>query len=277
MPEVSLSKHHGLGNDFLVMFTDQRLPWLSWNLMAERLCDRRRGIGADGLIVATPSGDGAPLPDGAALGMRLYNADGSEAEMSGNGIRCLVQAWARRTGEEKGEVVVGTLAGPRKVAFGPAVDDADSFIARVDMGPVTSIGPPPGWQKVTIDAARPVLHVAVGNPHTVVAVEELAAVDLASIGEQLPDVNVEIVETGPEHDAVTMRVHERGVGVTEACGTGACAAAWAAARWSMVAPDAEITVHMEGGDAKVWLDDPGPRRLTMEGPAVFVATAVAEL
>jgi diaminopimelate epimerase len=276
MPAVTLTKHHGLGNDFLVVFTDQRLPRLPWNVIAGRLCDRRRGFGADGLVVATPSGVGGTLPDSAAVGMHLYNADGGEAEMSGNGIRCLVQAWARRAGQDQGEVVVATEAGPRKVAFGPA-GDSRSITARVDMGPVMPIDAPPGWRSVTIDAARPVVHVTVGNPHTVVAVEDVAAVDLGRIGRQLPDVTVEIVSAGPDADTVTMRVHERGVGVTEACGTGACAAAWAAAQWSIVAPGSEITVHMEGGDAKVFLDDPEPGRVTLEGPATFVGTAVAEV
>jgi diaminopimelate epimerase len=109
-----------------------------------------------------------------------------------------------------------------------------------------------------------------------VAVDDVGAVDLLSIGQQVPSVNLEIVEPGPEPTAITMRVHERGAGITEACGTGACAAAWAAARWGIVAGDGEITVHMDGGDAKVRLDQPQPGRVTLIGPATFVGTVQVE-
>jgi diaminopimelate epimerase len=112
----------------------------------------------------------------------------------------------------------------------------------------------------------------VGNPHTVVAVEDVGAIDLLAIGQQVPTVNLEIVEPGPERTAITMRVHERGAGITEACGTGACAAAWAAAGWGLVAAGSEITVHMDGGDVRVRLDQPEPGRVTLVGPATYVAT-----
>ena len=91
-------------------------------------------------------------------------------------------------------------------------------------------------------------------------------------------MNLEIVEPGPEPDAVTMRVHERGAGITEACGTGACAAAWAADRWGLAQPSGgEITVHMDGGDARVRLDEPAPGRVTLIGPATFVGSIEVEL
>ena len=121
-------------------------------------------------------------------------------------------------------------------------------------------------------------HLSLGNPHTIVAVEDVATVDLRSVGQRVPDVNLEIVEPGPEPSAITMRVHERGAGITEACGTGACAAAWAAASWGLVEPAAgEITVHMDGGDARVRLDDPAPGRVTLIGPATFVGAVEVEL
>jgi diaminopimelate epimerase len=101
-----------------------------------------------------------------------------------------------------------------------------------------------------------------------VAVDDVGEVDLESVGAVVPDVNIEVVQPGPEADGVTMRVHERGAGITEACGTGACAAAYAAARWGMVAPGTiEITVHMDGGDAKVRLGD----ELVLVGPATYIA------
>ena len=275
MAVLALTKHHGLGNDFLVVFPEPGAPTLDWPTLARRLCDRRLGVGADGLLIAT-SGEGSPAaPTGpssaeADVAMQLYNADGSRAEMSGNGIRCLVQAWARRRGLAEGYVAVATMAGVRRVSFGPGAEPA-TVVAAVDMGPVNCIDPPAGWHDVGAHVHRPVAHLSVGNPHTVVAVEDVGAVDLLAIGQQVPTVNLEIVEPGPEPAAITMRVHERGAGITEACGTGACAAAWAAAGWGLVTAGTEITVHMDGGDAMVRLDQPEPGRVTLMGPATYVA------
>jgi len=263
---VTATKHHALGNDFLVLPSDQPLPRLAWGAIAQRLCDRRRGVGADGLLIL------GPATDGADVAMLLYNADGSEAEMSGNGIRCLAQAWALRTDRTDGVVRVATGAGVRTVEV--LETQGNTIQASVSMGPVTSIAAPDGWEKVGCDPLRPVAHLSLGNPHTVVAVEDVAAVDLVALGALVPQVNLEVIEAGPEPHGITLRVHERGAGVTEACGTGACAAAHAAAAWGLVlgAPR-EITVHMDGGDAKVRLGDD----VILTGPATFVATVQAEL
>jgi diaminopimelate epimerase len=258
-----LTKHEGLANDFLVLFDDQPLPPVGLDAVAIALCHRRRGVGADGLLV----GQTAPA-GGADLGMVLYNADGSRAEMSGNGVRCLVQAWARRTGRTEGTVKVVTEAGLRAVEFGPG-DDDHTIVASVAMGRAEPIAAPSGWEALGVDPGRPVAHLSVGNPHAVVAVDDIDAVDLAALGAKIPDVNLEVVEAGPERHAITMRVHERGAGITEACGTGAVAAAVAADRWGLATPRAgEITVHMAGGDAKVRL---GPE-LVLTGPATYIAT-----
>ena len=258
---VTLTKHHGLGNDFLVAFDDQRLPAdrAAW---ARHVCDRRHGVGADGLIVAvtTPAGGGD-------VGMELYNADGSRAEMSGNGIRCLVQAWMRRSPRPDGPVRIDTDAGRRDVIVQPGPGEL-TVLASVGMGVATDIGPPEGWDALGCDPGRPVAHLCLGNPHAVVAVDDVGAVDLAALGALVPQVNLEIVAPGPEPDAITMRVHERGAGITEACGTGAVAAALAASRWRLVdARPGEITVHMSGGDAKVRVGD----ELVLVGPATFIA------
>jgi diaminopimelate epimerase len=107
---------------------------------------------------------------------------------------------------------------------------------------------------------------------TVVGVDDVAAVDLAELGQKVPHVNLEIIEPGPEPHAITMRVHERGAGITMACGTGACAAAEAAVAWGLVpASTPEVIVHMDGGDAKVRVDS-STRAVTLIGPAVFVAS-----
>ena len=260
---LTLTKHHGLGNDFLVFFDDQSRPGPGLAALAVELCDRRRGVGADGLILGVT----APA-DGTDVAMVLHNADGSRAEMSGNGIRCLAQAWAHRVGRREGTVKVATDTGVRAVDFAPGPDDR-TIVASVVMGAAEAIAAPSGWDALGVDQGRPVAHLSLGNPHAVVAVDAVDAVDLERLGAVVPDVNLEIVEPGPEPDAVTMRVHERGAGITEACGTGACAVAVAAARWGLAVPrHGEITVHMAGGDAKVRLG----AELVLTGPATYIAT-----
>jgi len=266
MTQLTLSKHHGLGNDFLVAFDP---PSHDLPALARRLCDRRRGIGADGLLVAESA-------DGYDARMTLYNADGSRAEMSGNGIRCFAQALAARRGNLDVQRIL-TDAGEREVALF-ATDDPTVIQAAVDMGEVGTLPEPADWHRIGADPMRPVSHLTLGNPHTVVGVEEVGAVDLAALGAIVPYVNLEIVEPGPELHAITMRVHERGAGITEACGTGACASAWAASAWGLVPSTAdEILVHMDGGDARVRMHHPSPGRVTLVGPAQFIGTVSVEI
>ncbi len=262
---ITLDKHQALGNDFLVCDTAQALPAVAWDVLARTWCDRRRGVGADGLLMLTIEGDDV-------LTMVLHNADGSRAEMSGNGIRCLAQAAHRAQGRSgRWTYKVQTDAGVRTVDVMPV--SARAVDASVDMGAITATAEVEGWSSVGANPDRPVAHLDIGNPHVVVCVEDTTTVDLAAIGRQVPQVNVEIVSPGPEPHAVTMRVHERGAGITEACGTGACASAWAARSWGIVPASAtEILVHMDGGDAKVRVNDPAPGHLTLVGPSVHIAT-----
>jgi diaminopimelate epimerase len=272
MATVVLQKLHGLGNDFLVCDMAQPLPRIGWDVLARRWCHRTRGIGADGLLLLSWD-----LHHPQRLAMGLHNADGSRALMSGNGVRCLAHA-AYRAQSQTGAVTyeVATEGGVREIEVTPT-DDASTVVASVDMGAVSPIDAPANWPAVGADPARPVTHVGVGNPHTVVGVDDVHELDLAAIGARVPDINLEVVAAGPEPDAVTMRVHERGVGITEACGSGACAAAWSAARWGLVAAGGgEITVHMDGGDAKVLLDTPAADHVTLAGPSVHVATVYVE-
>jgi diaminopimelate epimerase len=263
MDALTLTKHHGLGNDFLVVF-HPHVPEADLPELARRLCDRRRGIGADGLLVAETE-------PGFAARMVLYNADGSRAEMSGNGIRCFAQALASRRGDLTDQRIL-TDAGERFVRLEPT-DDPDTILASVDMGPVEPIDEPTGWADLGCHPDRPVAHLGLGNPHSVVGVDEVAVVDLLALGTKVPHVNLEIVEPGERQHEVRMRVHERGAGITEACGTGACATAVAAARWGLATPrDGKLVVHMDGGSATVELDVPAPGRVTLTGPATYVAT-----
>jgi diaminopimelate epimerase len=272
MIALDLTKHHGLGNDFLVVHDlDHPDP----AALARQLCDRRRGIGADGLLVGTE------VP-GHDARMVLYNADGSRAEMSGNGIRCFAQAVAMR-GHEANELQILTDAGPREVAFvgqpfeagpGPGI----TVEARVDMGEVSDLDQPDGWDELGCHPDRPVAHLDLGNPHSVVGVDDVAIVDLAELGGKVPHVNLEIIEPGPAPDAITMRVHERGAGITEACGTGASAAAYAARSWGLVAATGdEVVVHMDGGTARVGFAAHAPRRVALTGPTTYVATITIDV
>ena len=263
---LTLSKHHGLGNDFLVVFDPAVADPAA---LARRVCDRRRGVGADGLLVATQDAGGA-------MRMVLHNADGSRAEMSGNGIRCFAHAVARRTGSLAPQRIL-TDAGERLVRLA-ATEDPATIDATVEMGEVVDLDEPSGWAELGAHPDRPVAHLGLGNPHSVVGVDDVGAVDLALLGGKVPHVNLEIIEPGPEPHAITMRVHERGVGVTDACGTGACASAWAAVSWGLVAANVpEVVVHMDGGSARVAINRPVDGSVTLTGPATYVGTIEIDL
>lgn len=266
---ITLTKHHGLGNDFLVYDLAQGEPPGMWPVLAQRWCHRRTGVGADGLLTLQRDPD-----DTSHLTMMLHNADGTRAEMSGNGIRCLAQAAyvaQERTGTAA--YTVSTDAGDKQVDVVGVVDSATLRIS-VDMGVVGDLDEPAGWMHLGCHPDRPVRHLDLGNPHSVIAVDDVAAVPLEVLGPKVAQVNLEIVEPGPEPHAVTMRVHERGAGITQACGTGATASAWAAWQWGLATPDAdgEILVHQPGGDATVRLTGDGNRRATLSGDTVFVGT-----
>jgi diaminopimelate epimerase len=219
-------------------------------------------VGADGLLLLSRRSE-------FKLAMQLFNQDGSRAEMSGNGIRCLVQAAFDRDGcDEPVSYSVTTDAGERVVDVQPV--SHEEVIASVDMGLIEKLDEPQNWSTIGCDPNRPVMHLSVGNPHSVVGVEDVELVNLLEIGLKVPQVNLEIVEAGPESNAITMRVHERGAGITQACGTGACASAWAANEWGLVPSSVtEILVHQPGGDATVRINHPQPGHVTLIGSAHF--------
>ena len=267
--QVVVTKHHGLGNDFLVLETSQieavpdiEITKIDWPTIAKQWCDRETGVGADGLLLLSRRGE-------FKLTMKLFNQDGSRAEMSGNGIRCLVQAAFDLDGcDEPVTYSVTTDAGERVVDVQPV--SHEEVIASVDMGLIEKLDEPQNWAAIGCDPNRPVMHLSVGNPHSVVGVEDVELVNLLEIGLKVPQVNLEIVEAGPECNAITMRVHERGAGITQACGTGACASAWAANKWGLVPSSVtEILVHQPGGDATVRINHPQLGHVTLIGSAHF--------
>jgi diaminopimelate epimerase len=258
---MRLTKHHGLGNDFLVVLEAEnpRLRRIDGRL-ARRVCDRATGVGADGLI------HGAVSDDDTDVRMHLYNADGSRAEISGNGLRCLAQALVFSRGQAEGSCTIATDAGIRSAEVIRATGRHSSAVT-VEMG-VAGDGP-----DVPLDVERRApgafATVDLGNPHLVLVVDDVDDIDLAQAGPAFEapfgGINVEFIAP-VDRRALRMRVWERGVGITQACGSGACAAAHAAHEWGLVGTD--VTVHMPGGDAKVELGD----MVRLTGPAVHVAT-----
>ncbi|MGC5078033.1 diaminopimelate epimerase [Agrococcus sp. DT81.2] len=284
MQDTPFAKGHGTGNDFvLVADPAGRSPLSPERVRA--LADRRFGVGGDGVIRAVPSGaSGDALLDGAAEGaastiwaMDYWNADGSVSEMCGNGVRVFVRYLLdERLAElpDGGWIDVATRAGVKRVV-------RRGELLSADLGPF-ELGAESLVAAVGLDVDRPGLGVSTGNPHVVVALaseDELAGLDLhrAPSLDPVPadGANVEFVVPGLIADGVgsiRMRVHERGVGETLSCGTGAVAAAMATRHWSGDAADRWI-VDVPGGRLEVELDARGHAWLT--GPAEIVFRGAA--
>ena len=271
MSDLVLSKLHATGNDFLVhLALDASKPELDASAAAA-LCDRHRGIGADGLITITAGRDGADCT------MTLRNADGGLAEMSGNGARCL--AWvAVSAGLGRGDTLVVDTGGGRREITVERDPRGEVVAAEVDMGAITFVP-----KEIPVDAPSAfdlevevdgVLYrgdaAGIGNPHLVLLVDDPATVPVTVHGPRIEHdprfprrVNVEFVAvTGS--DRLRMRVWERGAGETLSCGTGACASAAVASRRGLVGE--KVQVEVLGGTLAVTL---GPT-VRLGGPVVHV-------
>ena len=276
---MMFAKGHGTENDFVV------LPDLAARLTlapaaVSALCDRRRGLGADGVLRVTTAGAAIAagvmerLPDGVAAGdwfMDYRNVDGSTAQMCGNGARVFAH-YLRVSGlEDRDEFMVGSLAGPRPVV----VHCADYVTAdvTVDMGRANRLGS----GTATVGGRRLTgMAVDVGNPHLACLVPDLTAYGLSALDvagpvefdhAQFPDgVNIEVL-TAPVNGAVSMRVHERGVGETRSCGTGTVAAALAALDHGGAQIGA-VRVRVPGGEVNVEVSD---TTSYLRGPSVLLA------
>lgn len=262
---VKLTRHHGLGNDFLITFADD-VPANGADL-ARRLCDRVDGIGADGLVFGTPV-DG--LRD-ATWRFTLFNSDGSSAEVSGNGLRCFGQALLRRqpAGTTGLDVVVETPAGDRRITVAGSTSDLE-VEAEVEMG-TAERGPSIEGIRVDLGGVqvRAAHSIDFGNPHLVLHVDDPDEVDLAVSGPATESFfaptgcNVHLVAV-VDRSTVRMRTWERGAGLTTACGSGACAAAHVLHAGSLV--DDVVEVRMPGGTATVTVGD----TVRLAGTATFV-------
>jgi len=254
---MRFAKMHGLGNDFVLLdLRDQPDGAPPSTQRASELCDRHRGIGADGVLTLL-AGDR----------FVIQNADGSVPEMCGNGARCaaLWIATARGTRPARARVMLQTDAGPRPCevqAESPTAGNVEVEMGAAEIGAERELGG--GFVAVPI---------SVGNPHRVVFAEGDLRILAARNGPSLcraEDANIEFVtRTGPARYAAV--VWERGAGMTQACGTGACAVAAAAIARGDVDPSAEVIVELPGGSLSI-RRDPATGQLRMRGPAELVFT-----
>ncbi len=248
----------GTGNDF-ILIDGREFPTdvLDLPAAAVRMCDRHFGIGADGLIIVLPS-------KRADLYMRIFNPDGSEPEMCGNGIRCLAKYVYDRAKEKKDVLSVETLAGIMVPAV--IVKNGVAVGVEVDMGKPQSTG------DIDFDVQGnrfKATSVSMGNPHCVIFVEDVSRVKLDDIGPKIENhsqfpkkTNVEFVQVMNKSE-ITVRVWERGAGETLACGTGACASVVAGVLIGKTGR--RVLVHLPGGDLDVeWEEDD---HVVLRGPA----------
>jgi len=270
------SKWHGIGNDFVIVDgTKEQID--DYNQAAIEVCDRHFGVGADGLVMILPS-------EIADFKMRIFNSDGSEAEMCGNATRCIARYLYEQKLTTKTKISIETKAGLIKPEL--IFKNGKFETVKVDMGepiltaediPVAGFGKEQVVHKelTVLDKTYQITCVSMGNPHCVIFVEDINAVELEKIGPMIETqpmfpkkINVEFVEVkSKEH--LRMRVWERGAGITLACGTGSCATIVAAILNKKTGRSAKI--QLDGGDLFVeWGED---NHVYLSGPAEEVFRA----
>lgn len=279
--EIPFIKMQGIGNDYIYIdaLQGETPEYLKEELLPElsrKISDRHFGVGSDGLILILPS----KIAD---FRMRIFNADGSEAKMCGNGVRCVGKYVSDLGFTDKKEISVETNSGVKYLKLKEGDDGVESV--TVNMGspsflrgdiPATGNAQEEMNDQIikTNKGEFKVTGISMGNPHGVVYVHDVDTLDLEKIGPELennevfPDrANIEFVKVlNPEE--VKVRVWERGSGETLACGTGACATAVVSHRKGLTGD--KVTVHLRGGDLKIAYD-PEKNNVEMEGPAEFVA------
>jgi diaminopimelate epimerase len=273
LSNFTFTKMHGIGNDFvMVNGIKSAFPWDSADLIAKAACDRRFGIGADGLIVAEKG-------ESADFKMRMLNPDGSESEMCGNGVRCFAQFVRREGLTSAASIPVETGAGLL------TLDVLDEHMVRVDMGVArlsrSEIGLVPGspdnpvvGMEIEVDGAKYTgTAVSMGNPHFVIFVADVMGVALEEIGPKIENhpafpsrINVHFVQVQSQTE-ITQRTWERGAGITLACGTGACACA--VASFLNGHCGREVLVHLPGGDLEIKYEESGKVSMTGRAETVF--------
>lgn len=278
---VPFTKLQGLGNDYLYIDRFSYTPEHDWNALSRRMSDRHFGAGSDGLILVEPS-------DTADFRMRMFNSNGAEGDMCGNGLRCFARYVYDKGLTRKTEFEVETRAGIMR----PRVNLKDGAVSSVtaDMGvplfkraevPLSELeGPEPVMALRVESGGETYVGTALflGNPHYVIFVDDVDAVSLEKVGPGLEShpvftrkANIEFI-TVKSPTELDMRVWERGSGITLACGTGACASVVAAILHGKVSRGTEVTVNLPGGPLSIeWRLD---GRVWMTGPAVEVYSGV---
>lgn len=273
---LKFTKMHGIGNDYVyINAIDQKID--DPNALAKKLSDRRFSIGGDGVILICPS-------DVADAKMRMFNADGSEGKMCGNGVRCVGKYVYDNLIEDNSRdtIAIETLSGIKTMKI--TAVDGKAELLQVDMGKaeLKTENIPAVFDGCETVVAKPLLvngkeHlvtcVSMGNPHCVTFVDDVDSLELQKIGPHFEkhtafpeQVNTEFVKVIDDH-TLQMRVWERGSGETWACGTGACATAVAAVENGYCKKGEDITVHLRGGDLIINYTD---ERVLMTGPATKV-------
>lgn len=274
---MKFTKMHGLGNDYLYVFGE--VPE-DISALSIKLSERHFGAGSDGMIYISPS-------ETADFQMRIFNADGSEANMCGNGIRCVGKYVYDRGYTEKTELDIETRSGIRHLTLYP--ENGSVQRVKVDMGIVTAkedlslpadlgAGILPAAEDVFVKKELVCMPVSVGNPHAVFFVKDAEGFPLSSFGPLVEKhslfpggVNAEFVEITGENK-LRMRVWERGSGITMACGTGACASAFASVKEGFCKKEEAVSVELDGGTLSIEVREDG--RVFMTGPAEFVYDGV---
>ena len=254
MEKMRFTKMHGLGNDYVyVDCFSERVS--DPQMLSVRLSDRHKGIGSDGLVLIMPS-------EVADFRMRIFNADGSEAEMCGNASRCIGKYVYEHGLTSKKCITLETLSGVKSLQL--FVEEGSVVSVRVNMGIANIIGERSCW-------GRKYALVNIGNPHAVCFVDDVYDIDVLSEGSMMDKsvdggVNVEFVEVVSRKE-LKMRVWERGSGETMACGTGACASAVAAINANLT--ENKVTVHLAGGDLQIEQTAGGTIMMTGGATEVF--------
>lgn len=267
---INFTKMDGAGNDYIYVDTT-RYPISDPQTASVKWSNRHTGIGSDGLVlIGKPS-----ILSGADFSMRIFNADGSEAKMCGNASRCIGKYLYERHLTDSSEIKLETLSGVKTLSLTLSPDRLTVTGVTVDMLQPAFHQASQYDEQVGLDALREYGHplfVSMGNPHCVVFVDDIAAIDVARVGamgEHLPAFpercNIEFAQlTGT--DELRTRVWERGSGITMACGTGACATAVAAVHVGLTSRESDVV--MDGGRLHVrWAEDD---HVMLSGPAEFV-------
>ena len=274
---IHFTKMDGAGNDYIYVDTT-RYPISDPQTASVKWSNRHTGIGSDGLVlIGKPS-----ILSGPDFSMRIFNADGSEAKMCGNASRCIGKYLYERHLTDSSEIKLETLSGVKTLSLTLSPDRLTVTGVTVDMLQPAFHQASQYDEQVGLDALREYGHplfVSMGNPHCVVFVDDIAAIDVARVGamgEHLPAFpercNIEFAQlTGT--DELRTRVWERGSGITMACGTGACATAVAAAHVGLTSRESDVV--MDGGRLHVrWAEDD---HVMLSGPAEFVFDGVITL